>query len=78
MTETTPAPFQTDQMMFSAVGVARQRQFSLYSPYSRPTSHLRCGQVEVRGISLFRATSDTSKPVLFRATHTIERKTAYQ
>jgi len=28
---------------------ARQRQFSLYSPSSRPTSHLRWGQVEVRG-----------------------------
>ena len=28
---------------------ARERQFSLYSPSSRPTSHLRCGQVEVKG-----------------------------
>ena len=26
-----------------------QRQFYLYSPSSRPTSHLRCGQLEVRG-----------------------------
>ena len=28
---------------------AAQRQFTYYSPSSRPTSHLRCGQVKVRG-----------------------------
>jgi len=27
---------------------ARDRQFYLYSPSSRPTSHLRCHQLEVR------------------------------
>ena len=29
-----------------------QRQFCRYSPSSRPTSHLKCGQVQVRGIQI--------------------------
>jgi len=39
----------------------RQRQFYLYSPSSRPTSHLRCAQVEVRAAFDEETDTKTSK-----------------
>jgi len=42
-------PVSSDASFLTVHNIVAQRQCFYYSPSSRPTSHLRCGQVEVRG-----------------------------
>jgi len=45
--DTADRPVRNAHTVCYNVTVA-QRQFCYYSPFSRPTSHLRCREVEVR------------------------------
>ena len=42
-------PVSSHTSFLTVHNIVAQRQCFYYSPSSRPTSHLRCGQVEVRG-----------------------------